>query len=757
MFQMVMPARRGRSFAIAIVTLMLCTPWSVRAAEPSDELAGLVVGEKGGAPIADAVVTLVELNRRTVTDREGRFRFTRMPPGTFTIGVHAISYSSAHRSVEVPSLEPLILTLKPDSHFQEEVTVTAMPWAVAPLETAQSVDQVDQKRIKGEGSSSVGGVLEHVPGLANIGTGDALGTPVIRGVSENRVRVMNDGVPVNHQQWSSRHSPNIDPAMAERVEVVRGPASVMWGPDAMGGVVNVVHPALPTAPEGQATVHGDFGVGYFSNNDQGQGQFSLEGAWGGFGWRAGVVRRNTGDMETPAGTLDNTDYSQTNGTVSLGYSGDWGAARLRWLHWDNEVGFFFPESSLLNGFRLDLTDDVLAFDTMLPTGQGDFEVSLSRQDNSRLAINPAAPVYPEAAINLNLVTTTARAGFRHDRWGPWKGNFAVEYRAIENTTLASDLLPNYDAEGYSVMIFEEGRFLPVAGRSFERLILSLGLRWDGSNLVVPNSFDRDYNAPTGSVGLVYRATERLSLAANLGRGWRQPNAFELFADGIHGGVAAYQLGNPDLEEESNVSSELSLRYQSRHWRAVFTGYRSDYDDFIYLRDTGEVIQPEDLPVFSYAQTDATIDGVEGSVEVVPLEQLQLRMIYSSVDTRNDSTGTLLPQTPPDRINFMVRGMTPELGALASPYVELEGVWVAEGVPSGPDEPYYASGNAATDSYDVWHLRAGFQVVADAGVFGVDLTVRNLLDEEYTGFLYPYKVFGVPNAGRDARLLVRFQF
>ena len=112
---------------------------------------------------------------------------------------------------------------------------------------------------------------------------------------------------------------------------------------------------------------------------------------------------------------------------------------------------------------------------------------------------------------------------------------------------------------------------------------------------------------------------------------------------------------------------------------------------------------------------------------------------------------------PATSSFIVRGTTQSLAALAAPFVELEGVWVAAGVPSGPDEPYFSSGNAATDSYDLWHLRAGFQVVADAGVFSADLTVRNLLDEEYTDFLYPYKVFGVPNAGRDVRLLMRFQF
>jgi hypothetical protein len=123
----------------------------------------------------------------------------------------------------------------------------------------------------------------------------------------------------------------------------------------------------------------------------------------------------------------------------------------------------------------------------------------------------------------------------------------------------------------------------------------------------------------------------------------------------------------------------------------------------------------------------------------------------------------LPQTPPDRINLYVRGTMQELGPLTSPFVELESVWVDDGVPSGPDEVF--SGRpfgAATDSYNVLHLKAGFQVPVARTVLGVNVTVRNLLDEEYTDFLYPYKGFdyqGVPvrNPGRDIRLMTRFQF
>lgn len=780
--------RRPNTLAVLVSALasVLVLSSPVFAAEPEgvpgplgpQALIGTVVADDTGEGIPGAVITIVELNRRTRSDQNGAFRFADVPAGEFTLGVHAASFASVHPAVRLPLSDALTIRLKPDSHFHGEITVTAMPWAVNPLETSQSVDQVDQQRIKADSNNSVGEVLERVPGVANIGTGDALGTPVVRGVSENRVRIMNDGVPLNQQQWSFRHSPNLDPVLGERVEVVRGPSSVMWGPDALGGVVNIVQGPLPSASNGESVLHGDVGLSYFDNNGQMQGDVVLEGASGGFGWRAGVVRRDTGDLETPDGSLPNTDFEQTNGVVSIGYSGSWGTARVRWNHWENDVGFYFPEGHPNVGFRLDLEDDTYAADVVLPTGAGDVTVLLSRQENLRKAFPPAAPVFPDPAVDLELVTSTARAGFSHRRVGAWKGRVAVEYRGVENDVLGPvPLVPNYEDTGYSLMALEEGRFLRARNGDYERLILSLGLRWDQSNLKVPvgeanvpEGFDQDYDSVTGSLGLVYRATERFSLAANVGRGWRPPNAFELFAFGDHVGVGAFQLGNPDLQAETALSAELSARYQSRHWRAVVTGFRSDYSDFIYLVELTEDEVDQELgagwtqrPVFFYRQTDAVIDGLEASVSVVPLEQLELGLVYSSVSTKNDSTGTGLPQTPPDRVKVYVRATRPQLGRLVSPFVELETVWVDDGVPSGPDEVF--SGRpfgAATDSYTLLHLKAGLQVPIGQTSLGVNLAIQNLLDEEYTDFLYPYKGLpyqGAPvlNAGRDIRLMTRCRF
>jgi len=762
-----MNADRNRVVSVCFAIIALCAITSfaqqTEVAQPR-ELLGRVVVRGGSEPVAGAAVTIVELDRRTTTDADGVFRFDGVPRGEFTVGVHASTFGAVHVRVTAPQDGDLVLELAPDHHFEEEITVTARPWVSSPLESPQAVDQVGQDQLRAVGDSSVGDALQRIPGVANIGTGDALGTPVIRGTSENRTRVLNGGVPTNFQQWSFRHSPNIEPQMAERIEVVRGPASVLWGPDAMGGVVNVVRPPLPSAPAGESVVHGDVGVAWHGNNDQLQGSATVEGGYGGFGWRLGLVSRDTGDIDTPDGELENTDYEQTNFDAAVGLSGTWGSAQLRWNHWDNDVGFYFPPGHPSDGFRLDLEDDFLAAEATLPTAVGDVGLLLSRQENLRKAFNPAAPVYPDAAVDLRLETVVARASFAHTPMGAFQGTVAAELQTVENETLASNLLPDYDSSNFSIMILEEARFLAAKDGGYKRFIVSAGLRWDDTELevpvdpgqpVVPEGFNQDYNHVTGSLGVVFRATEQLSFAANLGRGWRPPNAFELFARGIHGGIAAFQVGNPNLEEESNLSSELSVRYLSAHWRAVVTGFRSDFEDFIYLYDTGETIN--ELPIFGFGQTDAVLDGIEASVEVVPIEHLELGFVYSSVNTENEATGESLPQSPPDRVNLTVRGMTEAIGVLLSPYVELEGVWMDDGVPSGPDEPYYATGNAGTDSYQLIHLRAGFRLPVAKGAVRFDLTVRNLFDESYTDFLYPYKGFGVLNPGRDIRLIAGYSF
>lgn len=746
-----------RSAFVMSLFLVLAAPCSTLAAEmpapaagAGHRVSGRVVGPEG-EPLPGARVRLVELDRLVLTDGEGRFAMLKVPAGRFTLGVHLDGFASHHGTIAVPGSEITVqLTL---SRFEDEVTVTASPFAVNRLEVAQQVDIVEGTEIKRESTASLGQALATTPGVSSIPTGEGLGTPVIRGLSENRIRVLSGGVPLNHQQFSWRHSPNVEASLAHGVEVVRGPASVLYGPDAMGGVVNVLPPPLLVSHGDDAIVRGELALGWGDNAGELTGRAEVEGAVGAFGWNVGLVRRDSGEIRTPDGTLDNTDFEQTNGNATFGFSGSWGTARLRWSHWELDTGFYRPQ-----GFRLGLEDDLLAGDLYLPTKAGDIELTFGHQTNLRQAFPAALGGRP--AVDLELVTRSVRAGLQHRPFGPFRGRVAIEYLGLRNAPQAQDvsgLLPEYTSDGYAVMLFEEGRFLR-RDDGLDRVIVSFGARWDSSDLEVPPDagrnlpagFANDYRHLTGALGVVVRLDRSFSLAGNLGRGWRPPNAFELFAKGVHNGVSAVQIGNPGLEEESNLNGELSARYEGDRVRGYVTAYRSAFDRFIYLADTGQV--QGSLPVFDYRQADATIQGFEASIEALATDWLRLGATYSQVDTENEETKTPLPQEPAARwlLRAAVEGSS--LGPLRSPFVGVDVHLVGSQAVSGPDEPL----GVATDSYTLVDLRAGFELPAGALTWGLDLTVRNLLDEAYTDFLYSYKNVA-RNPGRDVRLVGRVHF
>ncbi len=715
-----------------------------------DVVTGCVLDSEGSR-VAGAEVQLVELGRQIRTESDGGFRFTAVPAGRHTLRVRHPPFAAVNRSIRVPGEESIEITLDADLRFQDEVSVTATPWVSRPLETAQQVGLVAAEDARRENVASVGEALASVPGMAFIPTGNALGTPVIRGISGHRIRVMNDGIALNHQQNSWRHSPNVEPAFADRLELVQGPASVLYGPDAMGGVINVVHAPLPFAADGGRVLHGEIAPSFSSNAAEWTGRGRLEGAHGGLGFRLDVLRRAGDDIETPSKTLENTDYAQTNAAVTVGHSGSWGNVRLCWHHWEDETGFYRPA-----GFRLDLHDDLFVADARAPTRAGVFELLASRQQNRRTAFPSGLSGPP--GVDLDLVTLTGRLGFEHRPLGMLRGRVAVEYTGLDNEAIVGQLVPDYEGDGFALMAYEDARLWPSDDGGFDRVVLSLGMRWDTQRLDMAPfpawqlgpRVTRDYSAVTGALGAVVRLGRDVALAGSLARGWRPPNAFELFARGEHGGVAAFQLGNPDLVEESNVNGEIDLRYEGRRLRGRISAYRNQIDDYIYLADSGDV--EAGLPVFVHRQGDARIQGIETKVEAALLELVRVGLGYASIDTRNKATSGRLPQTPPRRLLATLRFERDRMARLSQVFLEVDGAIVGKGTVSGPDEPL----GTPTDAYQVFDLKAGLTVPLGGKALGIDIAVRNLLDTEYTDFLWSYKPFA-SNPGRDVRVVMSFSF
>lgn len=266
----------------------------------------------------------------------------------------------------------------------------------------------------------------------------------------------------------------------------------------------------------------------------------------------------------------------------------------------------------------------------------------------------------------------------------------------------------------------------------------------------------DYRVTTGSLGATYALTRELTLAANASRGFRAPTLFEQFADGVHGGVAAVQRGNPDLDPERSLNTDLGLRWRSPRVKASATVYRNRINDFIFLQDTG-TSAPNGLPIFVNRQADATLKGIElqGSVKVT--ETVELSASLDLVDGENERTGEELPLLPADA--FRVEGTWSPRGlALNNPYLRV-GMRYNASKEAAPGEPFAQFddapfGTASTDSYMVYDLGAGFELPGPGSrPARMDLEVRNLADESYRDFLDTYKGYAL-SPGRNVRLQVR---
>src|SRR5690242_11759462 len=309
------------------------TPVSDRRS-PADSLRGRVTDSRG-TPVAGAQVTLVELSRGATTDARGGFVFGDVPAGRYTVVVRRIGYASASRAVRVGAGAAVDVRLDRIATDIEPVVVTATRDATDISQSPLPVSQLAGDRLHREQSLSLSGALDRLPGVHNLTTGQQIGKPVIRGLAGARVLVLDDGHRLEDYSWSDEDGPSIDARLAQRVEVIRGPASVLYGSDAIGGVVNAIPAALPDASGGRFT-RGIAELAGATNNREGDVMVGAEGARSRLGWRATGIGRFSEDMTTPDGKLENTKFVAFTGEAAAAINSSRGTSTLRYARYGCE-------------------------------------------------------------------------------------------------------------------------------------------------------------------------------------------------------------------------------------------------------------------------------------------------------------------------------------------------------------------------------------------------------------------------------------
>ena len=743
------PARATRSAAATSV-----------AAVASDSIRGRVV-DSTGTPVVAAQVTLVELARAATTDSRGGFVFADVPAGRYTIVARRIGYAATSHVVRVaagerPSVDIRMTRIATDI---EPVVVTATRDATDIANSPLPAAQLSGDRLQREQSISLSGAIDHMAGVHNLTTGQQIGKPVVRGLSGARVLVLDNGHRLEDYSWSDEDGPSIDARLAQRVEVIRGPASVLYGSDAIGGVVNTIPAALPDASGGNFTRTQAELTGA-TNNREGGLLLGAEGARSRLGWRATAIARFAEDMNTPDGKLENTKYSAVTGEAAAAYRSSRGTSTLRYARYGCECHLLEANEPPKpaggeeeGGPERKASDDRVQFTGNYVAGRFRFEPKLQWQRHTLAEMSDelgpgGAPTGVETEVfNLLLNTTTADLMLHHGDDQKVHGTLGVtgEYQTSDSRGVIP-LVPDARLAAGAIFAFEQidfGRLSVVAGARGD----TRSLHADANEELGISDQSRNVGAFAGDVGVIGRLARDIALTANVGRAWRAPTLFELFANGPRLGEARYEIGDATLDPEKSLNLDGSLRWSSTRAHAEIAAFSNRIDDFIYIAPTGE--QQNNLPVYRYEHAQATLTGGELSADFDPAKMVTLRARYDMVRGTNDDTDEPLPLIPPPRTTLEAELHGVALGWAEHAHAGFDVEINSEQTRLGPFD-------TATDGYTLLGLDAGIARRLGSHPIRFDVRVRNVTDKAYKSFLSRYKSFAL-DPGRNVLIRLAMDF
>ncbi len=736
-------------------------------------LRGRVLDESGN-PIPAASVMIHALERSAQTDEAGRFAFAGVPRGEYVIETVHLGYRESAQRVIVGSGETevdMILATTPLEMPALTVTAEAEPTSIR--ESTLPAAVLEGEKLRRARGQSVGETMESMPGISGFSGSPLAVKPVIRGLSAQRALVLSDGVRIESQTWDEPQSPEIDALDLERIEVVRGAGSVLYGSDALGGVVNAIRADLPSVERGDPALGAAILLNGFSNSAQGAGGISFGGASGVYGYRGNFSIRSASDYSAPAGTtaagtrrdagkVFNSGALEIDGSLRAGMRREWGTLTFDASHF-GQTYYIAPEpgrkeyelnintglyDSLPAAPKQEILHEKGALFAQLPVSFGRLELEAAYQRNSRREEGvsesdadekkkEALGIKPEAQLVLNSVSLDARA--HHNPAGLLTGTAGVSGVYQSNSTEGQKaIIPAYTSWNVAGFLYESLRLAEslrgTGGIRFD----SRGLKAEANTQLGNPTTTLNFSALTGSAGFAWELTGDLVLALNAGRGWRAPVAAELFFKGADEGAVRYKLGDATLKPEESFSLDGSLRYSAPFLTAELSLFRNRIGRYIYPAPTTQVI--DGLQVYAYRQSDATLAGGEFSLQARLASWLIAGGGFDMVRGTNDATGAPLPFIPADRITAQVRCLAEELLILKNAAFSLRARLYRR-------QDRIDLLETETPPYTLIDASLGGEVAIAGARCMIDLAVDNLLNRAYFDHLSRYKNYAL-NPGRN---------
>ena len=801
----------NKYIVVCLFLFLFLSGFTIAAKIPgNNSLSGKVKDTKGIA-LEGVVVEIPDLKTGTVTDSNGYYILEHLPKGTFIVIASQISYSKTTISVNVNGNIKQDFVLNESAVESKEVVITGQSKATEINRSPIPVVAIGAKFLQENISTNIIDALVTVPGVAAVTTGPNISKPFIRGLGYNRVLTLYDGMRQEGQQWGDEHGIEVDEYGVDRVELVKGPASLIYGSDALAGVVNLI--PTPPAPEGK--IIGNVTTEYQSNNNLIGGSGMLSGNSNGFYWLGRVSHKQAMDYSDPVdGKVYATNYNETDASASFGLSRKWGTSHLDLAAFndlqaipdgsrDSVTGQFTKQITELDNFRPVVTNQELntyampalhqhiqhyramssnnfnVFNGLLAVNVG-FERSI-RQEFS----HPEYTSTPGLDLQLNTYIYDVKYYF-HNIAG-WDISVGVNgmYQTNDVTKGTDFVIPSYqqfDIGPFAVFKKTIGK-LDIAGgvrfdsRTFHNDALYadtatvrpyvVGRNFPGADNIFSN-YGHTFSGMTYSLGLAYIFSKEFALKANIARGYRAPNIAEISANGVHPGTNIYQIGNPNLKPEFSLQEDLGLEFSSKHVTANVSVFNNSISNYIFNQKLPIVLVPGN-ETFMFTSSNARLYGGEVSLDIHPhpLDWLHFENTLSVVYALNEGapgvkitdSNRYLPFIPP------VHGTSELRANFKHPTKSLQNAFIkVQVVMYATQDRVYLTDNTETRTpgYALFNAGFGSDITNHSGktMFNISVFGNNLTDVAYQDHLSRLKYFGpngIYNMGRNIGIKLSVPF
>ena len=729
-----------RFFWMGFAACMTMTAATSLYAQHTAVIAGSIEDAETGEPIRFAQVLVEEANRSSRTDRQGHFEVRFLEAGSYTLRAWRIGYEPLVSMVAVGSAgsdTSHVILRMPVSMIQlGEVIVDGQ--SESHVITDSDMD-MGGKRLRQHLGTTIAETLDNEPGIAVRSMGPAPARPVLRGLGGDRLLVIEDGGRTGDlSSTSADHAVAVDPLMTERIEVVRGPAALLYGPNALGGVVNAVRGYVPVIMPTE--IHA---VGVFqgqSANDGLSGGFSLEAPIGGFAVRTDGSVRNSGDVSTPVGILANTALTTGNGSVGISRIGIWGHAGVSGSYYASQYGIpggfvgAHPNGVNIDVSRHHLKTKGMILDILPRFSHLEFEGSFSRYFHQEYEASGALGV--EFGVLSYYGRLLARThGRRHNRlasiWGGYRDFASGGFSYTPNS------------REWTVAVF---RYQDI---NLENMSFQGGLRYD-LRTVRPRMVGEETRAGlirnrttggfSGSLRMFRRFGGDFSVGIGGMRSIRMPGIEELFSSGPHLAAYTFEIGNAELGVEKGLGVEAFGEYRSERFSGSLNLYHNYIRNYIYPRNTGTISARTLLAVYQQTGSTVRMAGWETSValQIVP----SITLSGSGAYVR----GTLIDIDEP--MSFI----PPLRGRLEAAYAKGR-LRVSGSAEAARDQDRLGVFEEPTAGYVVFGGYVQYYLSIGRSLYTFDIGIENATNAEYRDHLSKVKSI-MPQQGRNLKMLVK---